>query len=282
MKQKAKIPIQTIVRYVRDLSIVVAGIAVTLYASDRVTGKSEKRDLTLYLNAVKIEVEENIKTLDQQIEYLQPSIRYVQYLGSHDRKSLEKDTLDSYAMACYSFSAPTFKTNAFEMLKSSGMMRLVTNKELLLLLWDVYDELSAVKETFNVMFPIKWEDIKRETSLILDGKKVEVPMYNFFRMGLPYDMLRPCETALEKLKEAVVMFESTVYGKPFDIPEFKTYQIIDEELDKYLGVYASAQIPLTMTKTKVNGKLFGQSNGQPSFPLKATEKDTTCNKQSAH
>ena len=213
MKQKVKIPMQTIVRYIRDLSIVIAGIAVTLYASDRVTGKSEKRDLVLYMNAVRIEVEENIKTLERQIENLQPSIRYSEYLNSHDRKSLEKDTLDSYQAAFYSFTGPTFKTNAFEMLKSSGMMRLVTNKELLLLLWDVYDELVAVKETFDIMFPIKWEDIKKETSLLLEGKDVEVPMYNFFRMSLPDDMLRPCETALEKLKEAVAMFESADYGK---------------------------------------------------------------------
>jgi len=66
---------------------------------------------------------------------------------------------------------------------------------------------------------------------------------------------------------------SAVYDKPFDIPEFKTYQVTDEELDKYLGAYASAQIPLKMTITKVNGKLFGQATGQSSFPLEATGKD---------
>ena len=273
MKQKVKIPMQTIVRYIRDLSIVVAGIAVTLYASDRVTGKSEKKDLSLYMNAVKLELEENIKTLEEQIEDLQPSIRYANYLKSHDRKSFEKDTLDSYLGACYSFRSPTFKTNAFEMLKSSGIMRLVTNKDLLLHLWDVYDELSSVKETFDIMFPIKWEDIKRETSLLLEGGKVEVPMYNFFMMGLPYDMLRPCETTLEKLQKAVAMVESEAYNRPFDIHEFKPYQITDEELDKYLGDYVSEQTELKLTITKVGGKLFGQIIGQPSFSFEAEEKD---------
>jgi len=208
MNLKAKIQIKTIVRYVRDLSIVVAGIAVTLYASDRVTGKSEKRDLALYMNAVKLEVEENIKSLEHQIEVLQPSIRYADYLKTHDRNSLEKDTLKSYIETCYKFQGPSFKTNAFEMLKSSGTMRLVTNKELLLLLWDVYDDLNAVTETFDIMFPIKWEDMKRELSLILDGKEVEVPMYNFYRLSLPYDMLQPCERALEKSKEVIVMLEN--------------------------------------------------------------------------
>ena len=209
--QKVKIPMQTIVRYIRDLSIVVAGIAVTLYTSDHVTGKSEKRDLSRYMTAIKLEMEENINTLEYAIERLQPSIKYAQYLNTHDRKSLDKDTLQYYAATCcYSFYGATFKTNAFEMFKSSGMMRLIADKDLLLLLWNVYDELDDVKDEFDIMFPIKWEDIKRETSLMLEGKEVEVPMYNFFRMGLPFDMLRPCETALEKLKKAVVMFERTI------------------------------------------------------------------------
>ena len=204
----SKIPIQTIVKYVRDLSIVVAGIAVTLYASDRISGKSENRDLKLYLNAVKFEVEENIKTLDRNIQRLQPSIAYSNYLISNDRNSLEKDSIEKYGPIIYSFFSPTFKTNAFEMLKSSGMMRLVNNKELLLLLWDVYYELSEVKETFDLMFPIKWEDIKKETSLLFDGKDVKVPMYNFFVMGLPNDMAGPCEVALQKSKEVLKMLEN--------------------------------------------------------------------------
>jgi len=66
---------------------------------------------------------------------------------------------------------------------------------------------------------------------------------------------------------------SAVYNKPFEIPEFTTIDITDEELDKYLGVYSSKQLPLKMTITKANGKLFGQGTGQPSFPLEATEKD---------
>jgi CubicO group peptidase (beta-lactamase class C family) len=66
---------------------------------------------------------------------------------------------------------------------------------------------------------------------------------------------------------------SAAYNKPFEIPEFTIYDVTDEELDKYLGVYSSKQLPLKMTMTKANGKLFGQGTGQPSFPLEATEKD---------
>jgi CubicO group peptidase (beta-lactamase class C family) len=66
---------------------------------------------------------------------------------------------------------------------------------------------------------------------------------------------------------------SVVYNKPFEIPEFTAFDITDEELDKYLGVYSSKQLPLKMTITKANGKLFGQGTGQPSFPLESTAKD---------
>jgi CubicO group peptidase (beta-lactamase class C family) len=66
---------------------------------------------------------------------------------------------------------------------------------------------------------------------------------------------------------------SAAYNKPFDIPEFKTYELTDKDLDKYLGIYSSEQLPLKMTITKNNGELFAQATGQSAFPLEATEKN---------
>ena len=67
---------------------------------------------------------------------------------------------------------------------------------------------------------------------------------------------------------------SAVYNKPYDIPEFTTYIVKSEDLDKYLGVYASTQIQLKIMVTKKNNTLIAQATGQSSFPLEATEKDT--------
>lgn len=66
---------------------------------------------------------------------------------------------------------------------------------------------------------------------------------------------------------------SAIYNKPFDIPEFSTYDVNSEDLDKYLGFYSSQQIPLKITITKDNKTLIAQATGQPSFPLEATNKD---------
>lgn len=66
---------------------------------------------------------------------------------------------------------------------------------------------------------------------------------------------------------------SAVYDKPYEIPVFRRYNLISEDLDKYLGVYSSKQIALKITITKDGNTLIAQGTGQPAFPLEATDKD---------
>ena len=66
---------------------------------------------------------------------------------------------------------------------------------------------------------------------------------------------------------------SAIYNIPYDIPDFKIYEVKSEDLDQYLGVYSSSQIPLKITITKKNKTLIAQATGQASFPLEATDKD---------
>ena len=83
-------------KYLREISVVVIGVAITLSVSYWISNKSEKRDMALYLNAIKLELEENIKTLERAIENLEPSVRYSNYLKSQDAKSLNSDSINSY------------------------------------------------------------------------------------------------------------------------------------------------------------------------------------------
>ena len=66
---------------------------------------------------------------------------------------------------------------------------------------------------------------------------------------------------------------SAVYDKPYEIPVFTTFTLTSEDLDKYLGVYASKQIPMKITISKDGNTLIAQGTGQPAFPIEATEKD---------
>lgn len=66
---------------------------------------------------------------------------------------------------------------------------------------------------------------------------------------------------------------SAIYDKPYENPVFTTFTLTSEDLDKYLGVYASKQIPLKITISKDGNTLIAQGTGQPAFPIEATEKD---------
>jgi hypothetical protein len=202
-------------KYLREISVVVIGVAVTLSASYWITNRNEKKDMALYLNAIKLELEENAKDIESLIELLQPDLRYTAYLQSHDKKSLDKDTLNSYFFYCYNVSpVVTFKTNAFEMFKSSGTMRLVNDRELLLAIWNVYDELTLLKQFNDEQNKLKWNFIEKEISLVdATGGKIErdiIPMYDFYKKaGGSANVLRECERFLKDITTMVLKLEES-------------------------------------------------------------------------
>jgi len=65
---------------------------------------------------------------------------------------------------------------------------------------------------------------------------------------------------------------SAAFGKEFTIPEFKVYAVSSEDLDSYIGLYSSSQLPLKITISKDGKTLIAQATGQASFPLEATDK----------
>lgn len=66
---------------------------------------------------------------------------------------------------------------------------------------------------------------------------------------------------------------SAVYGKPYNIPEFKTFDVSVGSLNKYIGVYSSEQIPIKITVTNNGKMLTAQATGQSPFPLEASAQD---------
>jgi D-alanyl-D-alanine carboxypeptidase len=75
------------------------------------------------------------------------------------------------------------------------------------------------------------------------------------------------------VNDIVLRTMNNYFGKYDKLPEFRTYAVKDEDLDQYLGVYVSSQIPIKVTITKKDGNLFGQGSGQPEIALEAIDKD---------
>ena len=210
MNSKTKTTTNKIVKYLRELSIIVAGVAITLSASLWIGQKSEKKDMKLYLKSIRIELEENMKEFDKVMAYHSLEANYTMYLLSHDIESRHIDSLAYYAnICCQSLQTFSFKTNAFEMLKSSGVLRLLDDKELVLALWNTYDELSELKRILEWHFQLKWAAVEKELPRMIDlnfkpEDMVKTPvMYLFYRTGMSVSIRQNCEENLNTLKETV-------------------------------------------------------------------------------
>ena len=269
--------INKIGKYLRELSVVVLGVAITLSASVWISSKNEKRDIALHLQAIRMELEENAKDIGDIVEFLKPTVRYVTYLQSHNKKSLNKDTLASYATVVYTVSPmATFKTNAFEMFRNSGTMRLMNDRELLLAIWNVYDELTFLKQLSDEHVKRHWNYMEKDMSLIdVDDEEIEfgrdiIPMYDFYRKAGGFNaIVVVSEKFLNDIEEMIVRLDETEVIKHLKTSEFKSTAVTDEDLDKYLGVYSSDQVPVIMTITKAYKRLYVQATGQPALSLDA-------------
>jgi CubicO group peptidase (beta-lactamase class C family) len=60
---------------------------------------------------------------------------------------------------------------------------------------------------------------------------------------------------------------SAVFGRPFDIPVFKIFELSIQELDLYVGTYSTPNFPLKITISREGNSLMAQATGQPAFPL---------------
>ena len=121
---KTKLSMQTIGKYLRELSVVVVGIAITFGISNWISNRNSEKDLEQYMNTIKLELKMNIEAFEEEINVLDESVNYTRYLQSHDRESLNSDTIQEYEHTISQIRDYRPKYNAFEMFKSSGSMRL--------------------------------------------------------------------------------------------------------------------------------------------------------------
>ena len=222
---KFKITMKPIVKFIRELSVVVTGIAITVGIGFWANNKNNEKDMEEYVSTIKMELEDNAKEFDRYARWLQKSVRYANYLESNDKKNLNQDSLAYYALTkpyhdndddfsndgCgYQNSNSLtyiFTTNAFEMFKVSGAMRQVKDKELLRLIWNTYTRIEGAKWTLDRYFMNKEEESKNESQLFAEGKPVTVPMQFFYSSTAPQRMVDWCEGTSSIIKETLLKLE---------------------------------------------------------------------------
>jgi len=212
---KSRKTIQQIIKYLRELSIIIAGVSITVGVGLWINNNNSAKDQKQYFDAMILELKENAKNFDTYAKMLQKSVRYSNYINSHDEKSLHLDTIQYYA-----WSGPDgigwgnldpvilYNKDAFEMFKFSGAMRQVDDKDLLLSIMKVYLLMENIQNQIDGCLQYKKEvgmmDIKR----LDDGERIVVRMAWFYRNNVPRNMVYLCEQTAEHIRETVSKLEN--------------------------------------------------------------------------
>jgi len=213
--KKPKILFKPIAKYVREISVVVIGVAITPFASYLITKGSEKRKLALYTNSIQMELSSNAEILDYFAGLLEKANKYANYLRSNENKSLNKDTLayyrrtdsDGLGFEYFLSVSPILQTYAFEMFKLSGGINQIKDKELLFSVWEAYFKIEYMKVLLDKYFQLKEEEYMNELRLSVEGKPVAVPMKIFHSTHFPIAMVQWCKEFSEVLRKTAEKLE---------------------------------------------------------------------------
>ena len=258
---------KSIGKYLRELSIVVTGIAITIGIGLWVNSKNNEKDLKLNLDAIRLELEENIMYIINRETALLPEYKYAEYLKSNKKNKLDFDIIKKFAQNGYTnVDFIFFKTGAFEMFKSSGAMRLLQNKELMRKIWDTYFWLHRQEVAFEKLTQIKIDEILKyvEEKKKYPDKQI-IPLYDFYVLGFYefyYEGIKSTYNQLfEMLNETLSEFE-----KEFDKKDKKEIQH---------SIHNQRMLARRYTAFSWNFLFINEYAQSEQFARKALESDST-------
>lgn len=166
-------------KYLREVSVVIIGVAVTLYTGGIINGIKEKKDLDLQLDAVYDELRENSKRLDAIIEYHREHELLRNYLFKvvADPETYNNDSIMKYDKILSSTVTFSYKRGAFDMFVNTGAMRLLSDRNQLLEITESYAMLDEFKQDNDGVFNMKTQILSETYSI--DRKLLFEKKYDF-------------------------------------------------------------------------------------------------------
>ena len=160
-------------------------------------------------------MESNMYEINQAIDDLEHSIKYTDYLRTHHPDSLSRDSLRYYGPMSHTVPEYNLKTNAFEMFKNSGMMRLMNNRALLTDIWDLYADIDWLQRYMNRYSEEKRNAMNNDILLEMESKPLpyHARMYYFHLTHRAIGRKEVYEDRLRWLKEMIMEIEKELDSK---------------------------------------------------------------------
>jgi len=161
-------------KYLRELSVVVIGVAITFIGSNWISNRQEEKKLQSHLEAVKTELEDNLVEMRKGEIYYERLARLTHYLGSDQPENLSQEKIDQlniyedYFVVSKFLTMPV-KTSAFEMMKASGTMSRIKNPDLSQAILDSYTSLGTTKYESDNYMSVKITEMRNS---IMDNEEI--------------------------------------------------------------------------------------------------------------
>lgn len=152
--------------FFRNFIAVALGIIITFAGSDWIEERKIQKEIKDALQLVKVEMQTNKETLQSLIERITLEQQGAKYLlkNKDNMQKIPKDSLNKYAALPFQWANFIFSNNAMEMLKASGLIQKIENKELSLQILTIYTEIKEVENAYS-----KYSEIKKELQNNLDN-----------------------------------------------------------------------------------------------------------------
>lgn len=154
--------------YLRQLSIVIAGIVITFIASDAISAHTKQKEVNQITGMVRDELSDNLESL----HFLQQRLKLEHELFSLIRKhiqdfnKLSPDTLAKYTSLPGNDYTYIFKTQSFDVLKNSNIIPHIKNKLFLRSLFSCYNSLELAQTWINTYYQSKTQTTEKWLSTL--------------------------------------------------------------------------------------------------------------------
>jgi len=194
--------IKVVGKYLRELSVVVAGIAITVFSGLWINNRNNEKDIQLYLENIKLELQNNLEDVYGTKEYYDRAAHYSDYLSTHQMQNLNPDTLSQYSDLTMILTFFTYRTSAFDMLKSSGMMRLIKNKNQVMSIWNCYDALEFLK-TINDFYTQRKVALVEKFNMFETGSIKQELLFGFFANEMNKNWVKFFDIYSKQIEETI-------------------------------------------------------------------------------
>jgi len=215
-QKKRSFSLKKVTKYLRELSVVVAGIAITFIASDWISNRNAQKDLASDLEAVRTELEDNLALVREKGGFYERTAKLSHYLSSDYPENLDPDSIETLigngpGNVMGGMFKLNYKTSAFETWKSSGSIRVMKDKELSRSILDCYTALQTLKYESDDYMSLKGNFIvdvlyNRENPL----DEINILSIRYRRLLLffanHYDIETSFHETAEQIEETLVLF----------------------------------------------------------------------------